>query len=127
MVRKTTTSLCYYSSAVTELLKFGPTARSQLFIQLTQFPIHYLVFVVTDDGYKYALVAMRQVSDGPTATSLLDDIGWLDVKQIAEYSDANFETSKSVETDHGEQDATDAGQVHFITMEMHLKYRLECT
>jgi hypothetical protein len=42
------------------------------------------VLVVADDGYKFALIAIRQLDEGPNAVSVMDDIGWLDIQRIAD-------------------------------------------
>jgi len=38
---------------------------------------------VTEEGFKFALIAIRQVDDGPNAVSVMDDIGWLDTERVA--------------------------------------------
>lgn len=67
-----------------ELAKFGPTARAHLFVQLHNFPTHYLVLVIADEDFRYALVSMKSVVVESTHTTamVMDDIGWLDVARI---------------------------------------------
>ncbi|KZT40826.1 MED14-domain-containing protein [Sistotremastrum suecicum HHB10207 ss-3] len=66
-----------------EYFKFGPSARAFLFIQLANFETHYLVLVIAEDGYKYALTCMRPVAETPHTVLVMDDIGWLDVARIS--------------------------------------------
>lgn len=65
-----------------ELAKFGPTARAQLFVQLHNFPTHYLVLVVADEDFKYALISVKVIMDSANRTMVMDEIGWLDVARI---------------------------------------------
>ena len=65
-----------------ELGKFGPTARAHLFVQLHNFPTHYLVLVVADDDFKFALVSVKNVVENAHTSMVMDDIGWLDVARI---------------------------------------------
>ncbi|EIM79913.1 MED14-domain-containing protein [Stereum hirsutum FP-91666 SS1] len=67
-----------------EFAKLGPTARSLLFIQLTPFPNHYLVLVVTDDDFRYALINVTIVPDSMYQSLVMEDIGWLDVARICQ-------------------------------------------
>ncbi|KAI0072724.1 MED14-domain-containing protein [Panus rudis PR-1116 ss-1] len=71
-----------------ELQKLGPTARGRLYIQLSMFPKHYLVLVITDEEFRFALISMKQLDDKYNSLELVD-IGWLDVKRIHE-SDATL-------------------------------------
>ncbi|KAI0296496.1 mediator complex subunit MED14-domain-containing protein [Multifurca ochricompacta] len=65
-----------------EFIKFGTTVRSLLYIQLTPFPTHYLVLVVTDTDFRYALISVKIVPDSMYQTLVMEDIGWLDVERI---------------------------------------------
>ncbi|KAF8590904.1 MED14-domain-containing protein [Ramaria rubella] len=65
-----------------ELAKFGPSARAHLFVQLHNFPTHYLVLVVTDEDFKHALVSVKSVVENAHTSMVMDDIGWLDVDRI---------------------------------------------
>ncbi|KAI0248188.1 mediator complex subunit MED14-domain-containing protein [Lactifluus subvellereus] len=65
-----------------EFVKFGPTVRSLLYIQLTPFPTHYLVLVVTDTDFRYALISVKIVPDSMYQSLVMEDIGWLDVERI---------------------------------------------
>jgi mediator of RNA polymerase II transcription subunit 14 len=63
------------------MAKFGPDARAHLFIQLQAFSDHYLVIVITESGYKYALVELEE-PDGTLLHLGMRDIGWLDTSRI---------------------------------------------
>ncbi|KAI0344782.1 MED14-domain-containing protein [Trametopsis cervina] len=65
-----------------ELQKLGPAARSTLYIQLATFPYHYLVLVVTDEEFRYALISVKERIGSMYAELIMEDIGWLDVNQI---------------------------------------------
>ncbi|KAI0694357.1 hypothetical protein BC835DRAFT_1274702, partial [Cytidiella melzeri] len=65
-----------------ELQKLGPTARGTLYIQLATFPYHYLVLVITDEEFRYALISVKERRDSMYAELIMEDIGWLDVKRI---------------------------------------------
>lgn len=53
-----------------------------MYIQLLSFPSHYLVLVVTDDDFRYALINVAVLMDSPLTTMVMEDIGWLNVKRI---------------------------------------------
>lgn len=60
-----------------------------MYIQLLSFPSHYLVLVVTDHDFRYALIHVAVLMDSPLTTMVMEDIGWLNVKRIrgeSEYS-----------------------------------------
>jgi hypothetical protein len=65
-----------------ELKKLGSTLRSLLYIQLNPFPTHYLVLVVTDTDFRYALISVKIVPDSMYQSLVMEDIGWLDVERI---------------------------------------------
>lgn len=56
--------------------------RGVLYIQLTPFPTHYLVLVVTDTDFRYALISVKIVPDSMYQSLVMEDIGWLDVERI---------------------------------------------
>ncbi|EMD37772.1 hypothetical protein CERSUDRAFT_73593 [Gelatoporia subvermispora B] len=64
-----------------ELQKLGP-ARGTLYIQLSRFPNHYLVLVITDEDFRYALISVKVLSETVHANMIMEDIGWLDVRRI---------------------------------------------
>ena len=73
----------------TELAKLGPAARGTVYIQLLSFPSHYLVLVITDDDFRYALIHVTVLVESPLTALVMEDIGWLNVKRIkgeSEYS-----------------------------------------
>ncbi|KAH9963764.1 mediator complex subunit MED14-domain-containing protein [Russula dissimulans] len=65
-----------------EINKLGPAVRSLLYIQLIPFPTHYLVLVVTDTDFRYALISVKVVPDSMYQSLVMEDIGWLDVERI---------------------------------------------
>lgn len=64
------------------MMKLGPDARSTLFIQLANFPDHYLVIVITDERFKYALITTKGMEGPMIATMVLEDIAWIDSDRI---------------------------------------------
>ncbi|KAF8813688.1 MED14-domain-containing protein [Phlegmacium glaucopus] len=64
--------------------KLGPDVRGTLFIQLANFSNHYLVLVVTDERFQYALITTRILTESMYASMVLEDIAWLDVSRIHE-------------------------------------------
>jgi len=56
--------------------------RSLLYIQLMPFTTHYLVLVVTDTDFRYALISVRIGPEGIYQSLVMEDIGWLDVERI---------------------------------------------
>jgi mediator of RNA polymerase II transcription subunit 14 len=68
--------------AVTEMTKLGPTARGTLYIQLSNFPTHYLVLVITDEEFRYALITAKVLTESMYANMVMEDIAWLDFRRI---------------------------------------------
>ncbi|KAI0785537.1 MED14-domain-containing protein [Abortiporus biennis] len=68
--------------APNEIQKFGRDARGNLYIKLSNFPSHYLVLVITDGDFKYALISVKRLEQTMFGDLELVDIGWLDVKRI---------------------------------------------
>jgi mediator of RNA polymerase II transcription subunit 14 len=64
------------------MAKLGPTARGTLFIQLASFPSHYLVLVITDDSFRYALISVAPAPEARGGQLVMGDIGWLEVCRI---------------------------------------------
>lgn len=62
--------------------KLGPEARSWIFIQLSNFPNHYLVLVITDERFKFALITTKIIPGSMYASQALEDIAWLDFDRI---------------------------------------------
>ncbi|KAG1762429.1 mediator complex subunit MED14-domain-containing protein [Suillus occidentalis] len=65
-----------------EIQKLGPAARGTMYIQLANFPTHYLVLVLTDEEFRYALISTKMLSDTMFGNMIMEDIGWLDVRRI---------------------------------------------
>ena len=70
------------SHILSEMAKWGPSVRAQLFIQLANFHQHYLVLVATDADFRYALISVSMMEDSPQGYMRIDDIAWLDVERI---------------------------------------------
>lgn len=64
------------------MAKLGPSARGTLYIQLGNFPNHYLVLVITDDRFRYALITTRLLSETMYSNMIMEDIAWLDFSRI---------------------------------------------
>lgn len=80
MKRKKTGHLNLLFLIIIEMAKFGSSARAFLFIQLHHFRSHYLVLIVAEEDFKYALVSLKEASN--VAIVYVDDIAWLDVKRV---------------------------------------------
>ncbi|KAG6898139.1 hypothetical protein C0992_004855 [Termitomyces sp. T32_za158] len=65
-----------------ELHKLGPSTHGTLYIQLSNFPSHYLVLVITDERFRYALITTRIMSESMYADMIMEDIAWLDFHRI---------------------------------------------
>ncbi|KAI0743387.1 MED14-domain-containing protein [Daedaleopsis nitida] len=65
-----------------EIKKLGPDAQGTLYIQLGNFPMHYLVLVITDQDFRYALISVREVESSINHDLKMEDIGWLNVRRI---------------------------------------------
>ncbi|KAH9924917.1 MED14-domain-containing protein [Fomitopsis serialis] len=68
--------------APTEIQKLGRMARGMLYIELAKFPDHFLVLVVTDEDWRYALISVEVLQNTPCHDMVMKDIGWLDVRRI---------------------------------------------
>jgi hypothetical protein len=66
-----------------ELARFGSNIRGHLFIQLHTLHTHYLTIVVTDRGYRFALIALSTSSEGPNSYSVMEDFGWIDSSKLS--------------------------------------------
>ncbi|OJT12740.1 Mediator of RNA polymerase II transcription subunit 14 [Trametes pubescens] len=65
-----------------EIAKLGPDARGKLYIQLANFTSHYLVLVITDNDYRYALINVKVQRDTMYNNLIMEDIGWLDIHRL---------------------------------------------
>ena len=73
-------SLIY--NLITELAKLGREARAMLFIQLASYQGYYLVLLVTELEFRFALISVQEMQNSPTNDLILQDIGWLDVQRL---------------------------------------------
>jgi mediator of RNA polymerase II transcription subunit 14 len=64
-----------------ELQKLGPQ-MGILYIQLASFPTHYLVLVITEQDFRYALISAQVLPNTPITEMIFGDIGWIDVSRI---------------------------------------------
>jgi len=64
------------------MTKLGSEARGTLYIQLSNFPNHYLVLVVTDERFQYALITTSVITEAMFGSMILEDIAWLDFDRI---------------------------------------------
>lgn len=65
-----------------ERAKLGSPAWSMLYIQLAKYPSHYLVLVITEEDFRYALISVEVVRDSVLHDMVMKDIGWLDVRRV---------------------------------------------
>ena len=65
-----------------EIQKLGPLARGMMYIKLSNFPSHYLVLVITEEDFRYALISVKVLPDSMYGNMIMEDIGWLDVRRI---------------------------------------------
>ena len=65
-----------------ELQKLGPLARGTMYIKLSNFPSHYLVLVITEEDFRYALISVKVLPDSQYGDMIMEDIGWLGVQRI---------------------------------------------
>ncbi|KAJ3975413.1 MED14-domain-containing protein [Lentinula raphanica] len=64
-----------------ELSKLGPH-RGSLYIQLQSHPTHYLVILISDEEFKYALINTQVMRNTITNSMVMGDIAWLDFSRI---------------------------------------------
>lgn len=74
--------LDYAFALPVEMKKFGNSLRGALYIQLASFPSHYLVLVLTEEEFRFALISVTVLTETPHANLIMGDIGWLDVNRI---------------------------------------------
>lgn len=65
-----------------EYKKLGSPTLGLFFIQLSNFPSHYLVLVIRDDEFRYALISVETLPETKYSDLIMKDIGWLDVRRI---------------------------------------------
>lgn len=69
-----------------DITKLNNLTRQFSFIKLhhLQLPFHYLVLIMTELEFKFALISVKEDSDGNLQTWLsIEEIGWLDRGSIA--------------------------------------------
>ncbi|EJF59964.1 hypothetical protein DICSQDRAFT_171682 [Dichomitus squalens LYAD-421 SS1] len=65
-----------------EIKKLGQDAQGHIYIQLGNFPMHYLVLVITVQDFRYALISAKEVEHSMNHDLVMEDIGWLNVRRI---------------------------------------------
>ncbi|KAJ7874735.1 mediator complex subunit MED14-domain-containing protein [Mycena olivaceomarginata] len=65
-----------------ETSKLGSTARGAVYIQLSNFPNHYLVLVIDDMVFRYALITASVLPGTMYGNLVMEDIAWLDFNRI---------------------------------------------
>ncbi|THH30411.1 hypothetical protein EUX98_g3773 [Antrodiella citrinella] len=65
-----------------EAQKLGAAARGSLYIQLATSPNHYLVLVITDEEFRYALISTKTLGDTMYTNLIMEDIAWIDINRI---------------------------------------------
>ncbi|PIL36575.1 hypothetical protein GSI_00264 [Ganoderma sinense ZZ0214-1] len=68
--------------SVDEIKKFGQDAQGQIYIQLGNFSTHYLVLVIADQDFRYALISVKEVEQSMNHDLVMEDIGWLNIRRI---------------------------------------------
>ncbi|RDX48026.1 MED14-domain-containing protein [Lentinus brumalis] len=97
-----------------ELKKLGPDAQGTLYIQLGNFPMHYLVLVITDQDFRYALINVKEVESSVNHDLKMEDIGWLNVRRI-HGGDVTVEAGTGPEAIVGQKRKRDEGMAHAAT------------
>ncbi|KAJ3571005.1 hypothetical protein NP233_g4045 [Leucocoprinus birnbaumii] len=82
-----------------ELKKLGSDIRTFLFIQLANFPEHYLVIIITDTRFRFALITTETIRDATFAHMLIKDICWLDYNRLKQESVAAARITESLNPD----------------------------
>lgn len=80
-IYKTQYTLSKLANRPTELQKLG-SHIGLLYIQLANFPTHYLVLVITDQDFRYALISAKVLPETMYTEMIMGDIGWLNVDRI---------------------------------------------
>ena len=78
-----------------ELKKLGLDVQGMLYVQLSNFPSHYLVLVIADQDFRYALINTSEVENSMTHNLTMDSIDWLDVRRI--HRDVSIQSSAGPE------------------------------
>ena len=64
------------------MAKLGPAVRGTLYIQLANFPNNYLVLVVADDDFRYALITVDVQKGTMYAELAINDVAWVVVDRM---------------------------------------------
>ncbi|KAJ6602180.1 mediator complex subunit MED14-domain-containing protein [Mycena sp. CBHHK59/15] len=65
-----------------ELAKLGSSARGAVYIQLSNFPHHYLALVINDEEFRYALITTRVLTGTMYGNLVMENVSWLDFDRI---------------------------------------------
>ncbi|KAJ4468331.1 MED14-domain-containing protein [Lentinula aciculospora] len=79
--------------AQAEIAKLGPY-RGTVYVQLESHPTHYLVIIISDEEFKYALINTQVMRNTITNSMVMGDIAWLDFSRLR-----NDDLQISVRTD----------------------------
>ncbi|KAJ7690643.1 MED14-domain-containing protein [Mycena rosella] len=96
-----------------EMSKLGSSARGAVYIQLANFPNHYLVLVITDEEFRYALITTRVLPGTMYGNLVMEDIAWLDFDRIHGGDIAITAHSDPASRDGVETKVPDVGQAGF--------------
>ncbi|KAJ7755751.1 mediator complex subunit MED14-domain-containing protein [Mycena maculata] len=103
-----------------EMAKLGSSARGAVYIQLTNFPTHYLVLVINDEEFRYALITTRVLTGTMYGNLVMEDIAWLDFDRIhggdiaiTAHSDPAARSTLKPRQDAVDTNKTETGQAGF--------------
>jgi mediator of RNA polymerase II transcription subunit 14 len=65
-----------------EQAKLGPEVRATVYIQLANFKEHYLVIVVTENDFRYALISVQVDPESMFQHLIMIDIAWIDSGRV---------------------------------------------
>jgi hypothetical protein len=65
-----------------ELSKLGTGSQGFLFIKVSNLDDHFLVFIITEEGFRQALVHVRKVREQEKTIMVISAIAWLDMSRI---------------------------------------------
>ena len=76
-----------------------------MYVQLGNFPSHYLVLVITDEDFRYALISVKVLPNTMYTEMVMEDIAWLDVQRV-------HGSQLAIKPLPGADEVTDLGQKH---------------
>ncbi|KXN90150.1 Mediator of RNA polymerase II transcription subunit 14 [Leucoagaricus sp. SymC.cos] len=82
-----------------ELERLGPDTRGTLFIQLANSSNHYLVIIITDERYRFAIINTKTEPDVMFTHLTLNQVAWLDFDRIRRESLAVSQMTESLNPD----------------------------